>query len=78
MGIASKKSSHLGITVKAAAEILGVSSATLRNWDRAGKLRARRNAHNGYRYYNISELEKFASKNGMNKTALNRIKLTFS
>jgi excisionase family DNA binding protein len=39
------------LTIKAAAEYLGVSEQTLRRWDQAGKLRARRNPMNGYRLY---------------------------
>jgi len=39
------------LTVKAAAELLGVSEQTLRRWDKAGKLRARRHPMNGYRLY---------------------------
>lgn len=39
---------------------------TLRNWDKTGKLKARRNK-NGYRVYNISELEKFAEKEGLKR-----------
>jgi DNA-binding transcriptional MerR regulator len=39
------------LTIKAAAEALDVSEATLRRWDKAGKLRARRHPMNGYRLY---------------------------
>jgi excisionase family DNA binding protein len=39
------------LTIKAAAEVLGVSEQTLRRWDRAGKLRAKRHPMNGYRLY---------------------------
>jgi excisionase family DNA binding protein len=39
------------LTIKAAAELLGVSEQTLRRWDKAGKLRARRHPMNGYRLY---------------------------
>jgi PAS domain S-box-containing protein len=39
------------LTVKQAAEYLGVSTATLRNWDRCGKLKPRRHPQNGYRIY---------------------------
>lgn len=49
------------VRIKLAAEILKRSVATLRHWDKAGKLRAYR-AKNGYRLYRISELEKFAEK----------------
>ena len=39
------------LTIKAAAEVLGVSEQTLRRWDKAGKLRAKRHPMNGYRLY---------------------------
>jgi excisionase family DNA binding protein len=39
------------LTIKAAAELLAVSEQTLRRWDKAGKLRARRHPMNGYRLY---------------------------
>jgi MerR family transcriptional regulator, copper efflux regulator len=46
------------LTVGEAAEFLGVSPSTLRNWDRAGKLNPRRHPVNGYRLYVKSELER--------------------
>ena len=45
------------LTVGDAAATLGVSRATLRNWDRAGKLKPYRHPVNGYRLYNRKELE---------------------
>lgn len=39
------------LTIKAAAEVLDVSEQTLRRWDKAGKLRAKRHPLNGYRLY---------------------------
>lgn len=45
------------LTVKAAAEFLGVCPSTLRNWDRAGKLKPMRHPINGYRLYRRAELE---------------------
>jgi PAS domain S-box-containing protein len=39
------------LTIGEAAEFLGVSTATLRNWDRSGKLKPRRHPQNGYRIY---------------------------
>ncbi|HEY4231839.1 MAG TPA: ATP-binding protein [Lacipirellulaceae bacterium] len=39
------------LSVSEAAEFLGVSKATLRNWDRNGKLKPRRHPHNDYRIY---------------------------
>lgn len=46
------------MTVKDAAAFLGVSEATLRRWDRAGKLRARRHPMNDYRLYLKKDLER--------------------
>jgi excisionase family DNA binding protein len=46
------------MTITEAAEFLGVSVSTLRNWDRAGKLRAARNPMNRYRLYEKADLEK--------------------
>ena len=46
------------MTVKDAAALLGVSEATLRRWDRAGKLRARRHPMNDYRLYLKKDLER--------------------
>lgn len=45
------------LTVGQAARYLGVSTATLRNWDRCGKLKPRRNPQNGYRIYLHEDLE---------------------
>jgi len=45
------------MTVGEAAELLGVSKDTLRRWDRAGKLKARRHPITGYRLYLKSDLK---------------------
>jgi excisionase family DNA binding protein len=39
------------LTIKGAAELLGVSEQTLRRWDKAGKLCPKRHPMNGYRLY---------------------------
>ena len=44
------------VTVKKAAEILGVNPETLRRWDRQGKLKTRRHPMNSYRIYKLSEV----------------------
>jgi PAS domain S-box-containing protein len=44
-------------TVGEAADFLGVTPATLRNWDRTGKLKPRRHPQNGYRIYLQNDLE---------------------
>src|SRR5436305_15325846 len=46
------------LTVKEAAAFLGASPATLRNWDRAGKLTPCRHPVNGYRLYCKEDLER--------------------
>jgi len=45
------------LQVKEAAEFVGVSPATLRNWERAGKIAAHRNPMNGYRLFRRADLE---------------------
>jgi excisionase family DNA binding protein len=44
------------LTIKEAAEVLGVSQPTLRRWDEAGKFPARRHPINGYRLYDRSKV----------------------
>lgn len=44
------------LTITEAANQLGVSVSTLRNWDRQGKLRPRRHPMNGYRIYDRAEI----------------------
>lgn len=46
------------LTVGEAAEYLGVSASTLRNWDRQGKLKASRHPLNDYRLYRRADLER--------------------
>jgi excisionase family DNA binding protein len=50
------------LTVGQAAALLGVTPATLRNWDRAGKLEARRHPINGYRLYAKSDIERLLAE----------------
>lgn len=45
------------MTVAEAAELVGVSPWTLRNWDKAGKLKPERHPINGYRIYRREDLE---------------------
>ena len=50
------------LTIGQVAEILGVSAATLRRWDRAGRFRARRHPINGYRLYRRQDVERLRWK----------------
>jgi excisionase family DNA binding protein len=45
------------LRIKEAAEYLGVSPNTLRNWGRSGKLTERRHPMNDYRLYSKTELD---------------------
>lgn len=45
------------ITIKEAAETLGVSRDTLRRWDKAGKLKTKRHPMNNFRIYDPAEVE---------------------
>ncbi len=46
------------ITINKAAEILGVTPLTLRNWDNSGKFPASRHPINNYRVYKVEDIEK--------------------
>ncbi len=63
------------ITIKLAAEILGVSVETLRNWDKTGRLKAERGKKNSYRLYDISALEKYARDSGLKRRLPAKLKL---
>lgn len=55
-GVVMKISDYLNI--KEAAEFLGISKNTLRNWEKKKKISVHRNVANGYRLYKKEELEK--------------------
>ena len=46
------------LNVKQVAKILGVTSLTIRNWDKRGKLQAYRNPINNYRVYKVEDVER--------------------
>lgn len=57
-------------TVKEVAEMLGVTTLTIRNWDKKGKLVACRNPINNYRVYKREDIEALLERIGspQNKT----------
>lgn len=52
------------VTVKQAAELLGVSIQTIIRWDKNGKLKATRHPMNNYRLYRLVDLKKIAERIG--------------
>lgn len=52
------------MTIKEAAEFLGVTPLTLRNWDKNGKLPTTRHPMSNYRIYKTEDLEKLMSDIG--------------
>lgn len=56
------------ITIKKAAKLLHVSPLTLRNWDKAGKLRPYRHPVNNYRVYRFDQIETFLRRLEGSKT----------
>jgi signal transduction histidine kinase len=61
------------LTVGEAAEFLGVSPWTLRNWDKGGKLRTLRHPKNGYRIYRRKDLEAVLQPGGFSGRLSNRL-----
>lgn len=51
-------SQEIYFSIKEAAEVLGVTPLTLRNWDKSGKFPAQRHPMNNYRVYKLSALER--------------------
>lgn len=60
------------LTIKEAAEFLGISPSTLRNWEKQGKLSAHRNPMNGYRLYRKGELERLLKMIRNSNTSLKK------
>ncbi len=64
------------LLIKEAADILGVSKLTLRNWDRAGKLKAYRHPISNYRVYRVEDLEKITKQIESGEKPIRHKKLT--
>ena len=54
------------ITIKQAANMLGVTPLTLRNWDKNGKLKPLRHPLNNYRVYKKADIEALLEVIGTN------------
>ena len=66
----TERSGERFLTVGEAASLLCVSPSTIRNWDRTGKLKARRHPINGYRLYARSDLSKVMLAAGLSLPAI--------
>lgn len=66
------------LTIHEAAEILRVTTLTLRNWDKKGVLVAYRNPINNYRVYRLDQIEYLIRKieNSKNKTRGKKIDIS--
>jgi len=60
------------LTVSEAAVLLGVSTSTIRNWDRTGKLKAIRHPINNYRLYERKQLQALLDHLTQNNSLLER------
>ena len=57
------------LSVSGAASFLGVSASTIRNWDRAGKLKAVRHPINNYRLYDRRQLQDLLDRIGHDESS---------
>ena len=60
------------LRVKDAAEFLGVSPNTIRNWSREGKLKTFRNPINGYRLFRKTDLKKLLDETSRSASSADR------
>jgi len=60
--IVQKEEKPKYLTVKEVARLFGVTPLTVRNWDKAGKLKAIRHPINNYRLYKLEDIEDFLKK----------------
>lgn len=68
------------LSIQEAANMLGVTALTLRNWDKKRILTAYRNPVNNYRVYRLDQLELFLRKieNSKNKRGGRRIDISLA
>ena len=62
------------LLISEAAEYLGVSPNTLRNWENAGKIEAHRHPVNGYRLFKKSEMDELLVSAQRTSKEKNRVK----
>lgn len=67
------------LTIKETAVLIGVTPLTLRNWDKKGKLVARRHPVNNYRVYKKEDIDALMQKieEGQGPKAPRKLKINF-
>lgn len=63
------------ITINDAADLLGVTSQTLRAWEKKGVFIPYRNPANNYRVYTVFQVEEFLNKMKNDRIAKSRFRL---
>jgi DNA-binding transcriptional MerR regulator len=63
------------LSIKQAASVIGVSTLTLRNWDKSGKFRPYRNPVNNYRYYRVDQIEAFLRQMESSRERYRKLKI---
>ena len=61
-------------TISEAADLLGVTTATLRNWDKSGKLKPSRDPINGYRLYQVEDITCLLQERRYGKTTAESVR----
>ncbi len=66
------------LSIKEASKMLGITTLTLRNWDKKGVLNAYRNPVNNYRVYRQDQVELFLRRveNSKNKKGWKKIDIS--
>lgn len=63
------------LKIKEVADLLGVSTQTLRLWEKKGELVSYRNPINNYRMYKVSQIETFLEEMRVNRSRRGRFRL---
>lgn len=63
------------LSIKQAASVIGVTTLTLRNWDKTGKLRPYRNPVNNYRYYRVDQIGAFLRQMESSRERYSKLKI---
>ena len=64
------------LTVGEVADILGVTTTTLRNWDKSGKLVPERNPNNKYRLYKVEDVNSILAEGDVSYLPFSEKELT--